>query len=306
MDLSIILVNWNQLDLTSQALRSIWSMTAGIEFEVFVVDNGSTRDTSRTNLPRSFPWVKYIQNPDNRGFSKANNRAVRMAKGRYILLLNNDTIQIENALGKSVRYMDEHPDLGALGILHLNNDEGRTPQASFFPFPKPWVEIRGLFGLGSPASGCSHTGISLDDADPDWIVGSYLMIRRECYADVGELDERFFIYDEDVDWCLRARRAGYGIRFWPGAHMIHIGASANPFMKDKTLVHFRSHLSYIFKHHSWLAALLYYIGMGVRLSLATLKQGLGACVGKNTWSDFSQRLFRQKQFMLLRSGRSGG
>ena len=303
-DLSIILVNWNQLGLTSEALESIRTHVQGISYEVFVVDNGSTRDESRTAIPARFPWVRFVQNPDNRGFSKANNRAVRLAQGRYVLLLNNDTVQIENALGEAVRYMDARPELGALGILHLNRDEARSVQASFFSFPDPWPEIRSLCGLGGakPSPPPDYTC----EQDPDWIVGSFLMMRRECYADVGELDERFFIYDEDVDWCLRARRAGYGIRFWPGAKMIHVGASANPFMKDKTLVHFRSHLSYIYKNHSALAAGCYYLAMAGRLTLATIKSALGMCVGRSNWTAFQQRVFRQRQFLLLRSGRTGG
>src|SRR5579859_5559083 len=108
IDLSVVLVNWNSLRLTSDALASIEQWTKDIRYEVFVIDNGTTKDESVAELPRRFPWIRFIANGDNRGFSKANNQGIRRSNGRYILVLNNDTIQIENALGKAVAYMDSH------------------------------------------------------------------------------------------------------------------------------------------------------------------------------------------------------
>jgi GT2 family glycosyltransferase len=304
VDLSIVLVNWNSLHLTTDALASLESFTKDIRYEVFVIDNGTTKDDGIRELPRRFPWIHFISNGENRGFSKANNQGIRRAKGRYILLLNNDTIQIENALGKAVAYMDAHPDVGALGITHLNRDAEQSFQPSFFAFPRPWTEVRAL--LGAPeAHGASPVDFSREQ-EADWIVGSFLLMRRACYEDVGELDERFFIYDEDVDWCFRARRAGWMVKYWPGARMVHLGASARPFMKDKTFVHFRSHLSYIKKNHSLSAAVAYYGAMGARLALATGKQAALAATGRTDLSTVRERIFRQRQFMLLRSGRTGG
>lgn len=305
-DLSIVLVNWNALELTSNALRSLQEHTRGIDHEVFVIDNGSTRDDSARELPRRHPWVRFIANPDNRGFSKANNQGVREATGRYVVLLNNDTLQVENALGASVRYMDAHPDVGALGIQHLNHDAARTCQPSFFPFPDPRRDVLEVLGLVPPVPAPPPTTVRPPEQDVDWVCGSYLFMRRECLDQVGLLDERFFIYDEDIDWCLRAHRAGWKVRFWPGAAMIHLGAAARPFMRDKTFVHFRSHLSYLRKHHSVSAATLYYLVMSARLSGATAKQALRFAAGKASAEDLRERLRRQRQFVLLRSGRTGG
>ncbi len=140
VDLSVVLVNWNSLNLTADALASLEKFTKDIRYEVFVIDNGTTKDASLVELPKQFPWIHLISNGDNRGFSKANNQGIRRSKGRYILLLNNDTIQIENALGKAVAYMDAHPEVGALGINHLNHDAERSHQPSFFnvsPNPGP-------------------------------------------------------------------------------------------------------------------------------------------------------------------------
>jgi len=304
-DLSIVLVNWNACEMTSAAIESIRAHTRDISYEIFVADNGSTRDGSATELPRRFPAVQFIPNRSNMGFSVANNQGIARARGRYVLLLNNDTIQTENALGASVGYMDAHPEVGALGILHRNADAQRSEQASAFGFPRPWREVAGLLGLRSSTEyGAALRGDV--EQDVDWVVGSFLLMRRACLDAIGPLDERFFIYDEDIDWCRRARTAGWTIRFWPGASMVHVGASARPFMKDKTFVHFRSHLSYIRKHHSSAPAALYYLVMVGRLTMSTLWQTLRWLGGAASLADVRERSHRQMQFALLRPGRTGG
>ena len=163
--------------------------TTGIKYEVFVVDNGTTKDNALTELPRKYPWITLLANDRNRGFSQANNRGIDASRGRYVLLLNNDTVQTENALGKAVAYMDQLPDVGALGILHLNNDATHSPQDSVFKFSVPATEVTGLLGLSTytpPPKTVPPEG------DVDWVCGSFLMMRRECLAAVGKLDERFF------------------------------------------------------------------------------------------------------------------
>jgi GT2 family glycosyltransferase len=299
-DLSIILVTWNALEVTAAALDSVLAHTDGITYEVFVIDNGTTKDATVTELPHRYPWVRFIANPDNRGFTYANNQGIRESRGRYVLLLNNDTVQTGNALGAAVGYMDAHPDVGALGIMHLNNDEGRTFQPSFFDFPRPVADVIGLFRRPRlpPAP-------EVRERDVDWVCGSFLLMRREALRQVGLLDERFFIYDEDIDWCRHAHRAGWKVRFWPGASMVHLGAQANPFMPDKTLVMFRSHVSYLRKNHGWLAGAAFYLGMGLKLSLALVKQLLRRLVGRATGEDVRQRWTRLRNFVALRPGKVG-
>jgi GT2 family glycosyltransferase len=300
-DLSVVLVTWNALEVTAAAIDSIRAHTAGITYEVFVVDNGTTKDDTVAELPRRFPWVRFIANPDNRGFTRANNQGIREARGRYVVLLNNDTVQTGNALGEAVRYMDARPDVGALGIMHLNNDEGRSFQPSFFDFPRPAADVLGLFRRPRlpPAP-------EVRERDVDWVCGSFLLMRRAALEQVGPLDERYFIYDEDVDWCLHARRAGWTVRFWPGASMVHLGSQANPFMRDKTLVMFRSHVSYLRKNHGWPAAAAFYLGMGLKLTLAAAKQVLRLLVGRATREDVRQRWNRLRNFVALRPGKVGG
>ncbi|MCE9564912.1 MAG: glycosyltransferase family 2 protein [Planctomycetes bacterium] len=300
-DVSIILVTWNSLEVTAVALESIRVHTVGIAYEVFVVDNGTTKDATVSEIPRRFPWVRFTANPENRGFTKANNQGIREARGRYVLLLNNDTIQTQNAVGEAVRYMDAHSEVGALGIMHRNNDAERTFQSSFHDFPRPWLEVLGLFGIHG-----NRRSPEVKEQDVDWVCGSFLLMRREALAQVGELDERYFIYDEDIDWCLQVKRAGWKVRFWPGVSMIHLGAAANSFMRDKTLVMFRSHVSYLRKNHGWFAAAAFYLGMGLRLVLAMWKQGLFWLIGRAKWTDVRQRWQRLKSFVALRPGKVGG
>jgi len=300
-DLSVVLVNWNAAALTAGALRSLREHVSGIAYEVFVVDNGSRDAVAVDALEAEFPWARFIRNPDNRGFSRANNQALRRARGRYLLLLNNDTVQLENALGLSVAWMDAHPDVGALGITHLNDDEGRTPQHSFFAFPDPWQDVQALAGLLDWEPPTPDFG---REQDVDWLVGSYLLVRRACYEDVGELDERFFVYDEDIDWCLRAQQAGWRRVYWPGARMVHLGAASRPHLKDKTFMHYRSHLSFIAKHHGP-AAVAYYAAMSARLAASTGKQLLRLATGRATAEDVRVRLVRQRHFMTLGHGKEG-
>lgn len=302
-DLSAILVNWNSGNVTAAAISSILEHTRGVNVEVIVVDNGTTRDDSVRELPRRFPSIVLIQNPRNLGFAVANNRGIARARGRYVLLLNNDTLQTEDALSAAVRYMDAHPDVGALGISHRNDDAPRSPQPSAHRFPDPWREIAGLVGLPTRAM----KPYPMDaECDVNWIVGSFLLTRRECLDAVGPLDERFFIYDEDIDWCRRAWAQGWSVRFWPGASMVHLGGAAKPFMKDKTFIYFRSRLSYIRKYHTWFPAALFYLVMVGRLSIATVWQTLRWMGGAATLAEVRERSSRQMQFALLRHGRIGG
>ena len=302
-DLSVIFVTWNSLEVTSAALASVERFTQGITYEVFVIDNGTTKDDSVAEIPRRFPQVQFTANGENCGFTRANNQGIRAARGRYVLLLNNDTIQTENALGKAVEYMDAHPEVGGLGIMHRNNDAERTFQPSFYEFPKPWRETAAMFGLRFGAKAPTPNVV---EQDVDWVCGSFLMMRRACLEQIGPLDERYFIYDEDIDWCLQAHRAGWKIRFWPGASMIHLGAAANPFMRDKTLVMFRSHVSYLRKNHGWLPSAAFYLSMGLMLSLATAKQLLRLLIGRASWTDVRHRWQRQRNFLAMRPGKVGG
>lgn len=295
-DLSIVLVTWNSLEITAAALDSLRRHTAGIAYEVLVIDNGTTEDDTPTELPRRFPWVRFLANPDNRGFTRANNQGLRVARGRYVLLLNSDTIQTQNAPGEAVHYLDGNPGVGVLGIMHRNNDADRTFQPSCFPFPKPWRDTLALLGFrGNPTAPPAAV-----ERDTDWVCGSFLMARRSVLDEIGLLDERYFAYDEDIDWCLSAKRAGWAVRFWPGASMIHIGSVAAPHLRDKTGMMFRSHVSYLRKNHGRPAAAGYYAAIGILLVLALAKQVLKSAIGRSNRVEIGSRWARLIGFLTLR------
>lgn len=296
-DLSIIVVTWNSLEVTAAALNSLRLYTEGIEYEVIVIDNGTTKDDTPTELPARFPWVRFIANPDNRGFTRANNQGIRVARGRYVLLLNSDTIQTENALGQAVRYMDGQPGVGVLGIMHRNSDAEKTFQPSHFAFPQPWRDTLALLGIRGKPSAAPE----VKEQNVDWVCGSFLMTRRTVLDQIGSLDERYFAYDEDIDWCLGAKRAGRVVRYWPGVSMIHIGSVAAPHLRDKTGLMFRSHVTYLRKNHGRLAAAGYYAATGLLLVLATIKQFLKFALGRATRADLRVRTRRLGNFLLLRA-----
>ncbi|HEX2446278.1 MAG TPA: glycosyltransferase family 2 protein [Vicinamibacterales bacterium] len=304
-DLSIVIINLNRLDYTTRALESIRAGTNAIAYEVILIDNGSTRDASAAELPRRFPWAHFIANDANLGFGRASNQGIRASSGRYVVLLNNDTLVLGNALSDAVAYMDDHGDVAALGVLHYNDDEPRTIQESAFPFPTPLLELLVAVGLARPPARSSDT-LLRTERDVDWICGSFWLMRREAIDRVGPLDERFFAYDEDIDWCRRARDAGLRVRFWPGAAIVHRGGGARPFMRDKTFVHFRSRLSYLRKHHGVAMAALYYLGMTGLLTGATIKETVRVLTRRGSAASLQERWARQLAFMRLRVGGTGG
>ncbi len=300
---SIIVVNWNGLEMTSAALRSLQAHAKDVEYELIVVDNGS-HDGSPAELSRRFPEAKLLANQQNEGFSRACNRAARTAVGDYLLFLNNDTVQIEGALSKAVRYLDERPEVGALGIQHLDSSEGRAWQPSAFRFPRPSSDVLACLGLARLAIKEEGYGRT-KTVDVDWVCGSFLLVRRGAWLLVGEFDERFFVYDEDIDWCLRARRAGVVVRYWPEASMVHLGAASGPRLRDKTFMHFRSRMTYFAKNEPpfWPAA--FYLAMSTRLTASSLVQVMKLATGRAGVDDVKERLRRLSSFVSLRSTRAG-
>lgn len=302
-DVSVVIVNWNGLELTTAAIRSLADGTRDVSCELILVDNGS-KDASVAELRGRFPEAQLIANATNLGFGKAVNQGFRQARGRYLLTLNNDTRLLGNTIGDSVAYLETHPDVGALGVLHYNDDHPATVQASAFNLPTPLTELLAMAGLPRlvPPDGFDPTA----ERDVGWICGSYMMIRRSCLDQVGLFDERFFAYDEDIDWCVRARRAGWAVRFWPGAALVHLGGGVAPFMRDKTFVHFRSRLTYLRKHHSPVAAAAYYGSMIAVLSGALAWQCVRLPLGRAGRGAVAERARRLVHFAMLRQGQVGG
>lgn len=225
IDLSIVIVNWNGLTVLRNCLASIYGTPQEISFEVLLVDNAS-HDESVAVVQRDFPQVKILQNQQNRGFAAANNQAFAVAQGRYVLLLNNDTVVLDDALTASVRFMDNQPKVGAMGCRceFLN----RTFQTSCYRFNDPLeLFMTRLLPLGSVNNERLNYGrywgrAFTEPTDVDVVAGCYMVLRREVIASTGGFDEDFFMYGEDEEWCWRIKQAGRRIVYFPGAKIIHL------------------------------------------------------------------------------------
>ena len=211
--LSIVIVNYNVCGFLEQCLLSLADAVKEIPHEIFVVDNAST-DGSDTYIPRRFPQVKYIYNTENVGFARANNQAMALSSGRYVLLLNPDTVVGESVLSEACRFLDDHPDAGALGVKMLDGD-GRFLPESKRGFPSPWVSFCKIFGLAkifprSPRFGRYHLRYLGENEinRVDVLSGAFMLLRRSTLDRCGLLDEQFFMYGEDIDLSYRMTLTG--------------------------------------------------------------------------------------------------
>ena len=226
-----------------------------------MVDNGST-DGSVELVKNCFPWVKLLVNQENQGFARANNQALRLARGRCLLLLNADTVVLGDGLSIMVDFMDRHPKVGVIGCQLLNPDG--SLQTSSYSFPTLFTILVSTYGLkrllpvrflresflGRLLEG--HFGhLSRHDQvrSVDFVTGACMMVRREMVEQVGLLDEHFFFYAEEIDWCRRIRKAGWQVYFIPQAQVVHhIGQSSRQ-SKEALALLYRSRCYYFWKHH---------------------------------------------------------
>ncbi|MBZ4687992.1 MAG: glycosyl transferase family 2 [Clostridiales bacterium] len=277
MDLSVIIVSYNNKKLLKQTIDSIYDTRQNINFEIIVVDNKST-DGSVELIKQNYNQVKLIENKNNLGFSKANNIGIKQSKGRYILLLNSDTIVTDNCFEKCIKYMKQHPDIGALGCKVVLPD-GKLDPACKRSFPTPEVSFYRMTGLSKLFPKSKRFGkynLTYLDEDEihevDCLVGAFMMVKRETIEQVGLLDEDFFMYGEDIDWCYRIKNAGWKIVYYPEAQIIHYKGGSSDKKNPKLIYEFyRSMYLFYNKHYkdkySFLTTLLVYSGIGTILAL---------------------------------------
>lgn len=258
MDLSIVIINWNTREMLGDCLASVRTGLRGITAEVIVVDNAST-DGSAGMVSDAFPEVTLIRNAENRGFAAANNQAFELARGRHILLLNSDTLVHGTVLADSVGYLDAHPKAGAMGCRVLNTNG--SVQLTCMPYPSLLLLLYGALGLGSArwpgfVVRAQMTDWQRESARPvDMISGCYLMLRREVLDAVGPLDEAFFFYGEETDWCRRMRGAGWELWFAPVGEITHHGSiSAKKLNYRSRLLLTEALVRLHRKHGGWAAA----------------------------------------------------
>jgi GT2 family glycosyltransferase len=222
VDLSIAVISYNTRDLLLACLQSVRDRTTDVDYEVIVVDNAS-RDGSTEAVRARFPHVTVIANAGNDGFAKACNQAAAVSSGRYLLLLNSDTVMQEHTLRTMVTCLDQHLDIGAVSCLQ-RDEQGRVLQ-SCFPFPSIRDHVRYAEVLPTVVRRLVGTLSPMDFAqsqDVEWANGACLMIRKALFDRLGGLDERFFMYFEDVDLCRRIQRLGYRVRHVAEGEVVHL------------------------------------------------------------------------------------
>jgi GT2 family glycosyltransferase len=252
LDLSIIIVNWNTSGLLCQCLNSIYSSGSKFSFEVIVVDNGSG-DDSVSMVETNFPSVTLIKNWQNLGFAHGNNQGLSIAKGKYFMLLNSDTIVLPNAFDMLIQIADEHPELGAIGPQILNLDG--TIQESWASFPSILSEL-----LGRNFRVRKLVGNTPYAYDVDWIMGACMLVRATTVADVGTLDDDYFFYAEEMDWCYRIKKNNWKIWYITNAQIYHLGGgSSHRSSLPQLCLLYKGKLLYFQKHHGkWKTVLLRY------------------------------------------------
>ncbi|HPI67877.1 MAG TPA: glycosyltransferase [Bacteroidales bacterium] len=243
-ELSVVIVSYNVRYFLEQCLHSVYRATEKTDCEIIVVDNNSV-DGSCSMITNKFPQVRLIMNKENRGFAAANNQALQFASGRYIVLLNPDTIVHEDTFVNCIRFMDTHPDAGATGVRMING-KGKYLPESKRGLPSPRTAFFKTFGLASlfPRSGFFNNYYlghldSMKTAKVDVLTGAFMFLRREAVIRTGLLDESFFMYGEDIDYSYRITQAGFTIYYYPETSIIHYkGESAKKENNMYQVAHF--------------------------------------------------------------------
>lgn len=293
-DVSIILVSWNTRELLVSCLASLAAAIGDLSAETWVVDNGST-DESAAAVQAQFPYVQLIENRTNLGFAGANNQAIQASTGRYVLLLNSDTIASAGAIRSLVRFADQRPAAAAVGAMLLNADG--SFQASFFDFPTLRSELLNVTGLGRRLVNRNYPSYSLRHSQVarlvDWLPGACMLVRRTALAQVGLMDEGYFMYSEETDWCLRLRRAGWQIWYHPEVRIVHLGGQSTQ-QRRQPMVRalYRSKLRFFRKHYGPASAtilqLIFVVVLSCKWLISRLRYARHAGVEMSpliTWSD---------------------
>lgn len=284
MKLSIIIVNYNVRYFLEQALGSVQKAIQGLEAEVFVVDNNSV-DESVQMVREKFPEVQVIANDHNPGFSIANNQAIRVSKGEFVLLLNPDTVVEEDTFHKVVDFMDAHPDAGGLGVRMIDGSGKFLPESKR-GFPSPWVAFAKTFGLSSlfPASPLFnhyHLGYLAEDEvhEVEVLAGAFMMLRKSVLDEIGLLDEAFFMYGEDIDLSYRIVKAGYKNYYFPETTILHYkGESTKKGSLNYVRTFYQAMIIFAKKHfkgqQAWLFVGMLQLAIYFRAGLTLFSNGL--------------------------------
>lgn len=257
-DVSIIIVSWNVCPLLRACLTSLARQNSDLRLQTIVVDSGSV-DGSAEMVAEQFPAVELIRRSDNVGFPRGNNIGLRHARGRYVLLLNPDTEVARGALATLVSFMDRHPEVAVVGpLLRAGNGSVQSSRRRFPTLLTAFLESTWLESWAPRGVLERYHATDLPDGvavDVDWVVGAALMVRHSVADTVGPMDEAYFMYSEELDWCRRIKDAGWRVVHVPAAEIIHHeGKSSEQAVTARHINFQRAKLRYFYKYHGRLAA----------------------------------------------------
>jgi GT2 family glycosyltransferase len=258
-DLSIIIVNWNAQDLLAKCLHCVEATVKNVSYETIVIDNNST-DGSQEMIRRDFPNVTLIANTENAGFARANNQGMEISQGRYTLLLNSDAFVKDETIDRMVAFMDEHPEAGMSGCQLLYEDSRLQP--SCYSFPSLTTEFYTALQLDKLFAKNREFGKYLmsywdfnDVREVDAIMGAFMLVRKMAVDQVGMMDDSYFMYSEEMDWCFRFKKRGWKTLYNPYVQTVHLWGGSSKRMKVEMFLQlYRSKVEFFRKNYGPLSA----------------------------------------------------
>ncbi len=289
IDLSVIIVNWNTRELLRNCLISLREHLEALSVEVFVVDNGSN-DGSIEMTRTEFPEVVLIENGENLGFARANNLAMKRAAGRFFLLLNSDTIVRAGAIEGLIETMEGDSSIGIAGLQLLNEDGSLQNSISNYPSLLSELSNKSLLRLLFPSAFPGKERLASTPLQVQSVIGACMLVRREAAEEVGLLDEDYFFFLEETDWCLRMHQAGWKVVHDPRYAIYHLqGKSAGKVNVRARIEYWRSRYAYFRKHFGVGSRIALGVGLMFRLSISLLSSLLA-----NLFTGFLRPKMRRK------------
>jgi len=238
MELSIVVVSYNTCKITVECLKSVVKYTRGIDFEILVIDNGSTDNSVSAIKKLQIDSLHILENKENVGFGRANNQGLKLAKGNFILLLNSDTELKSNVVADIVGFLKANPKVGIASCLLCNKDGSVQGTGGYFPTlirVLSWMTIQDVPGVDllikpfhplKSKSPYKANGFYSREKELDWLTGAFFLVRKAVVDDIGYFDEDYFMYTEEVDYCYRAKRSGWLVYFLPKWSITHFGGAS--------------------------------------------------------------------------------
>jgi GT2 family glycosyltransferase len=297
---SIVIVNWNTRDLLRDCLASIDAHAGNVSVETIVIDNHSADDSVQM-VRREFPHVRLIVNADNRGFAAANNQGIAIARGRYVLLLNSDTVVLNGAVERSVRFADDHPEAAIVGCRTLRRDREKV-QYNCFKFPSLLnlaLSLTKLDRVFRRSRFFARQRMTWWDYDTprvvDCVAGCFMLVRRDALEQVGGMDERYFMYSEETDWCWRFHRAGWKVMYTPDGTIVHFGQGSASQVANEMRVHQRrSFLMFMEKKSGktarWIANAMFAAASLVRVPALAVRRFTAGDDARRQWEQLKVSL----------------